>query len=129
MRYLLDAHVLLWSQDDTSRLSPVVRTILTDSAHDRLLSIATIWEIAIKIATGKLTLSTPFRPWIDTAIRDLALTIFPITVDHLERLTALPFHHRDPFDRLLIAQSLVEGVPLLASDSQFDSYGVHRVWA
>lgn len=128
MRYLLDAHTLLWSQDDTSRLSAAATAMLTDAAHDRLVSIATVWEIGIKVAIGKLPLSKPFRAWIDTAIADLAASVLPITLDHIERQSQLEFHHRDPFDRLLIAQALVEGIPLISSDAQFDAYGVKRIW-
>lgn len=128
MRYLVDAHTLLWSQDEISKLSPVATAALTDPAHDRLVSIATIWEIGIKVAIGKLSLSKPFSEWTETAIADLALTVFPITVEHVERQTRLAFHHRDPFDRLLIAQALVEDIPLISCDTQFDAYGVTRIW-
>ncbi len=128
MRYLLDAHTLLWSQDDTSRLSAMATATLSDPVHDRLVSIATIWEIGIKVAIGKLPLSKPFRAWIDTAIADLAASVLPITLDHLERQSQLEFHHRDPFDRLLIAQALVEDIPIISSDTQFDVYGVMRLW-
>jgi PIN domain nuclease of toxin-antitoxin system len=125
---LLDAHTLLWSQDDTTRLSAVAAATLSDPAHDRLVSITTIWEIGIKVAIGKLPLSKPFRVWMDTAITDLAASVLPVTLDHIERQTQLDFHHRDPFDRLLIAQALVEDIPLISSDTQFDIYGVKRIW-
>jgi PIN domain nuclease of toxin-antitoxin system len=125
---LLDTHTLLWSQDDTSKLSAAATAALTDPAHDRLLSVVTIWEIGIKVALGKLPLSKPFRPWIETAITDMALTVLPISLDHVERQMGLTFHHRDPFDRLLIAQSLVEGIPLISCDTIFDAYGVNRIW-
>jgi PIN domain nuclease of toxin-antitoxin system len=128
VRYLLDAHALLWSQDDVNRLTNVATVALSDPTHDRLVSIATVWEIGIKVAIGKLPLSKPFRAWMDTAIADLAMTVLPISLDHVERLTQLEFHHRDPFDRLLIAQALVEDIPLISSDAQFDAYGVKRIW-
>jgi PIN domain nuclease of toxin-antitoxin system len=128
VKYLVDAHTLLWSQDDTSRLSAAATVALTGAAHDRLLSIVTIWEIGIKVALGKLPLSKPFRVWIETAITDLALTVFSISLDHDERMTSLPFHHRDPFDRLLVAQALTDGIPLISCDALFDAYGVTRVW-
>jgi PIN domain nuclease of toxin-antitoxin system len=128
VKYLVDAHALLWSQDDTSRLSAAATATLTDPAHDRLVSAATIWEIGIKVAIKKLSLSKPFRAWIDTALADLAATMLPINLDHIERQTQLEFHHRDPFDRLLIAQALVEDIPLISSDAKLDSYGVVRLW-
>ncbi len=129
MRYLVDAHTLLWSQDDIGRLPAAATLALTDPAHDRLVSIASIWEIGIKVAIGKLSLSKPFRVWIEIAIKDLAMSVLPITLDHVERQASLTFYHRDPFDRLLIAQSLVEDMPLIGSDTQFDAYGVMRVWS
>ena len=129
MRYLLDTHTLLWSQDDTGKLSAVARTALTDPAHERLLSAATIWEIGIKVALGKLRLSKPFRVWVQTAITDLVLTELPIAIEHVERQMGLPFHHRDPFDRLLAAQSLSEAIPLISSDTVFDVYGAERLWS
>jgi PIN domain nuclease of toxin-antitoxin system len=129
VKYLLDAHTLLWSQDDPSKLSAAAATALTDPAHERLLSVATVWEIGIKVALGKLRLSKPFRVWVETAIADLVLTLLPIALGHVERQTGLPFHHRDPFDRLLAAQSLSEAMPLISSDTIFDTYGVQRVWS
>ncbi len=128
MRYLLDTHTLLWSQDDTTKLSTTARVLLTDPAHDRLISIVSIWEIGLKVALNKLQLAKPFRDWIDTAIADLVLILLPIEIDHMERQLGLPFHHRDPFDRLLAAQALVEGSPLISRDVVFDLYGVARCW-
>ena len=128
MRLLLDSHTLIWSQDDTSQLSAAANAALSDPANDRLISAATIWEIAIKVGKGRLPLSKPFRVWMDTAIADLALTLLPITLDHAERQSVLPRHHGDPFDRLLISQALVEGIPIVGDDTVFDTYGVLRIW-
>ena len=77
---------------------------------------------------GRLLLSKPFRVWMDTAIADLGLTLLPITLEHAERQSVLPGHHRDPFDRLLISQALVEGIPIVGGDAIFDAYGVNRIW-
>ena len=93
-----------------------------------VISTATIWEIAIKVGKGRLPLSLPFRPWIEKAIADLVLVILPITLDHADQQIALPFHHRDPFDRMLASQALVEGIPLIGGDAMFDAYGVQRIW-
>jgi PIN domain nuclease of toxin-antitoxin system len=120
MRLLLDSHTLIWSQDDTSQLSSAALAALSDPANDRLVSAATIWEIAIQV--GKK------RQWMETAIADLYLTLLPITLDHAHRQSVLPGHHGDPFDRLLIAQALVEGISIVGSDTQFDAYGVTRIW-
>jgi PIN domain nuclease of toxin-antitoxin system len=124
LRLLLDTHTLIWSVDDPSQ----VRAALADPANDRLLSAATIWELSIKVGQGKLALSLPYRPWMEKAIADLKLTILPITVEYADRQATLPPHHKDPFDRLLIAQALVEGIPVVSADAAFDLYGVARLW-
>lgn len=128
MRLLLDSHALIRSQDDTSRLSAAALAALSDPANDRLLNAATIREIAIKVGKKRLPLSKPFRQWMETAIADPYLTVQPITLDHAERQSTLPPHHGDPFDRLLIAQAMVEGFSIVGSDKQFDAYGVTRIW-
>jgi PIN domain nuclease of toxin-antitoxin system len=75
-----------------------------------------------------LTLSSPYRDWMNRAIATLGLTIVPITVEYADAQAALPWHHRDPFDRLLIAQALTDGIAIVGADTQFDAYGVTRVW-
>jgi PIN domain nuclease of toxin-antitoxin system len=101
---------------------------LADPANDLFLSAATIWEMAIKLGLAKLTLSSPYRHRMTKAISDLGVHILPVTVEYAEVLAALPTHHRDPFDRLLVAQSQVEGIALVSNDSIFEQYGVSRVW-
>ena len=128
MKLLLDTHALIWSVDDPARLSAVAMTALQDPANDRLLSAATIWELAIKVGQRKIVLSLPYRLWMETAIADLKLQILPVTVEYAERQASLPPHHKDPFDRLLIAQALVECIPVVCTDTIFDSYGVTRLW-
>lgn len=128
MRLLLDSHTLIWSADDPAKIPVSVMSLLSDPANGRLLSAATIWEIAIKVGKGRLPLSLPYRQWMDKAIADLCLTILPIQLDHAERQSRLPDHHRDPFDRLLAAQALVEEVPIISDDDSFDAYAVHRIW-
>jgi PIN domain nuclease of toxin-antitoxin system len=93
-----------------------------------LLSAATIWEVAIKVGLKKLTLALPYRQWMERAVSDLGLTLLPITVEHADIQISLPGHHRDPFDRLLAAQSIAEGVPVVSIDAVFDLYGVQRIW-
>ena len=128
MKALIDAHTLLWAVDAPSKLGPSALIILQDPANERFLSMGTVWELAIKIGLGKLTISRPYRPWIEQAITDLGLFILPITVPHADAQANLPHHHRDPFDRLLIAQALVEGMAIVGVDGQFDPCGVIRVW-
>jgi PIN domain nuclease of toxin-antitoxin system len=128
MRLLVDSHALLWALDNVSRLSRPAVTASQDPANDLLLSAATLWEIAIKVGIRKLTLSVPYRQWMAKAITDLALTILPITVDYADVQATLPWHHRDPFDRLVIAQAQTEGISLVSADPQFDAYGISRIW-
>jgi len=128
MRVILDSHTLIWAADDQSKLTTKALGVIQNPLNDRLISAATIWEISIKVGKGRLPLSLPYRRWIEKAIADLCLTILPIEIHHAERQTILPFHHRDPFDRLLAAQSLAENLPLVSGDAVFDAYGVARVW-
>jgi PIN domain nuclease of toxin-antitoxin system len=101
---------------------------MQDPANDLVLSAATLWEIAIKVGIKKLTLSLPYRQWMSKAIADLNLTILPITVDYAGVQVSLPWHHRDPFVRLVIAQSQSQGIPVVSGDPQFDAYGINRIW-
>jgi PIN domain nuclease of toxin-antitoxin system len=129
VRVLLDTHTLLWAVDDPARLGPSAASTLRDLANDLLVSAATVWELAIKVGLHKLTLSQPYRLWMNQALADLGAAVLPITVEYADTLAALPEHHRDPFDRLQIAQALVEGVPIVSADQQFDPYGVRRIWS
>jgi len=128
MRVLLDSHTLIWAADDPGRLSLAALAAVQDPANDRMVSAGTLWEIAIKVGKGRLPLSLPYRAWMEQAIADLKLDVLPITVAYAERLAVLPTHHADPFDRLLVAQALVEGIPVVGTDAAFDPYGVTRIW-
>jgi PIN domain nuclease of toxin-antitoxin system len=128
VRLLVDSHTLIWAVDDPTQLSPAATVALQDPANDLFLSAATIWEIAIKIGLGKLKLALPFEQWMMQAIADLHLSILPITVEYAAVQASLPGHHRDPFDRMLIAQALSESISVVGADSAFDAYGVTRVW-
>jgi PIN domain nuclease of toxin-antitoxin system len=128
MRTLLDTHALIWYVDQDHLLSPTAHAAITDPNNELLLSAATVWEIAIKVGLGKLTLSLPYRQWMNKAIGDLGLTLLSITVEYADVQTALPYHHGDPFDRLIIAQALMEGISIVSADAVFDLYGVNRTW-
>ena len=128
MKVLLDTHTLLWSVDDPSKVSAAAMGAMQDPANERLLSAATIWELAIKVGQGKIALSMPFRQWMEKAITDLKLGVLPLTVEYAERLTTLPAHHKDPFDRLIIAQAMIDGISVIGTDAAFDTYGVTRIW-
>jgi PIN domain nuclease of toxin-antitoxin system len=128
MRHLVDAHSLIWALDNPRKLGIRATVILEDPANELIVSVGTIWELSIKVGLGKLSLSLPYRTWMEKALVDLALVVSPITLEIAERQMALPFHHRDPFDRLLAAQCLVEAIPIVSADSVFDQYGVSRTW-
>lgn len=128
MRLLLDTHALVWYVDQDHLLNPAAHAAITDPANDLLLSAASIWEIAIKVGLNKLSLTLPYRTRIDTAIADLGAIVLPLTSEYADVQTRLPFHHRDPFDRLLVAQAQVENVSLVSTDPVFTQYGVVRVW-
>lgn len=128
MRLLLDTHTLIWAQDDPTKLGAVAAARLQNPANELVVSMASFWEIGVKIAVGKLKLAPRYRAWIEKAITDLGLTILPITLDHSEHQIGLPLHHRDPFDRLLAAQALVENVTFVSADVIFDAYGTLRIW-
>lgn len=128
MRHLLDAHALIWALDDPDKLGRRARIVLEDPANELVISVGTIWELSIKTGLKKLSLSLPYRHWMERALADLGLVVSTITLDFTERQIALQPHHRDPFDRLLVAQCLVESIPLVSADSVFDQYGIARVW-
>jgi PIN domain nuclease of toxin-antitoxin system len=128
VKLLLDAHTLIWAVDDPTRLGSQALAALRDPNNELLVSAGTIWELAIKVGLGKLTLSLPYREWMSKAIADLGVSVLPITVEYADTQASLPNHHRDPFDRLLVAQAQVEGVPVVSSDAVFDDYGISRLW-
>ena len=128
MRLLLDTHSLLWFALGDARLSPAALALINDGGNDKLVSPASYWEIAIKVSIGKLALNQSYEDFIDRGIRQNGFDILPIDPRHTGRVAALPFHHKDPFDRLLIAQALTEGIAIVGADALFDRYGVTRFW-
>ncbi len=129
MRILLDTHTFLWFvEGDTEQLSKRVQKLLQDQETTVILSIASLWELAIKTSTGKLKLSLPFAEYVQRYILDAEAEIMPILPAHTIAVSNLSFHHRDPFDRILIAQSLSENIPILSRDAVFDDYLINRIW-
>ena len=128
MRYLLDTHALLWFISEDQKLSDRAHQLILDPDSEIFLSIASLWEIAIKVNIGKLALDKPFNQLFPDEIDSHGIEILDITIDSLVQLTALPPHHRDPFDRLIIAQALVENLPIISVDRNFDTYGIVREW-
>lgn len=128
MRLLLDSHALIWWVDRHQQLSSSAYAAIADPGNDLLVSAATIWEIAIKVGLGRLSLSAQYRQWMLQAISNVSATVLPISVPYADVQAALPRHHRDPFDRMLVAQATMEQVAIVSNDVAFDAYGVQRVW-
>ena len=129
MSYLLDTSTFLWFIYDERRLSDAAFSLLEDSDDLIYLSLASIWELAIKANLGRgLELRQPFPEFIDYQLSTNRFKVLNIHISHLKRVAALPRFHRDPFDRLLIAQSLVENISVITNDAAFDQYAIHRIW-
>jgi PIN domain nuclease of toxin-antitoxin system len=125
---LLDTHAMLWFLWDDARLSKNAKTLIEDADNRKLVSVASCWEIAIKVGLGKLNLGEPSRSFLPREIARNNFGVLPISVDHATMVASLAPHHKDPFDRLLIAQAMVEGFALVGADVVFDEYGVSRLW-
>lgn len=128
MRVLLDTHAYLWFLAGDERLRLRGRDLITDPAPDLLFSVASLWEIAIKHSLGKLPLSQPFADTFPSVLDRDRVQVLPIEARHLARLVELPHHHRDPFDRLIVAQVIAEGVPVLTRDGAFAAYPAETIW-
>ena len=128
MKYLLDTHTLLWFLKGDKKLSDKARRLIDSPRNSKFLSIVSLWEIAIKVSLGKLVLDKPFEKLFPEQLYFNRIEVLDITVDSLIKLTTLPFHHRDPFDRLIIAQALVEELPIISADAAFDAYEISREW-
>ena len=128
MKLLLDTHAFLWMSLDDPKLSDAARDVIADLENQLLLSPSSYWEIGIKLSIGKYTLSEPLDIFVDREVQRNYLLVLPITPQHASQVTRLPFHHRDPFDRMLIAQAIVEQVAIISADAQLDAYGIERIW-
>jgi PIN domain nuclease of toxin-antitoxin system len=132
MRVLLDTHACLWALQGDSQLSATVSRIITDSGNESLLSVASLWEMAIKVRKGTLKVNTGSQPFAQTILRDLRaarIGLLDIAPNHALAVSILPLNgHKDPFDRLIVAQAMIEGMPLLSRDTRLDQYGVQRIW-
>ena len=125
---LLDTHTLLWFVWDDSRLSGPAKSLIEDANNRKLVSIASCWEIAIKVGLGKLDLGEPSRSFLPREIARNNFELLPISLDYATMVEGLVAHHRDPFDRLLIIQAMTEGLSMVSADTVFDQYGVSRLW-
>lgn len=127
MRYLLDTQILIWLQSASIKLSKTTLDSILEEPKV-YMSKASIWEIAIKVKTGKLNLNLPLNNFVDNFVEDYNCEILDITLQHIYYTQLLPLHHRDPFDRLIIAQAVVEQISVISSDHIFDAYGVNRIF-
>lgn len=127
MKILIDTHVFLWFINDSRKLISNAAEIL-ESDIDLLLGIASLWEIAIKVNLKKLTLPDAYEIFIPQQIALNSIEILNVSIEHLAVVAKLPLHHRDPFDRLLIAQAIAENIAIISADNKFDMYGVNRLW-
>lgn len=128
MKLLMDTHVFLWYVWDDPKLSEKSIALIENPDNEKYLSIASLWEMAIKVSTGKLELTRSFDRLVPELVYGNGFELLPIAFAHTVRVSALEFHHKDPFDRLLVAQGLAENMPILSADSILDAYNVTRLW-
>jgi PIN domain nuclease of toxin-antitoxin system len=127
MKLLLDTHAFLWFIDDSPALSVRGKTLL-EAENELFLSVASLWEIAIKLRLGKLSIAIPTEALMTEHVTANNIELLPISVPHLIEVSTLALHHRDPFDRLIVAQASVEQMPVVSADPAFDSYPIERLW-
>ena len=128
MKTLLDTNAFLWLITGDERLSETAKKIFLDQGNSLFFSAASLWEICIKKSLGKLSLKSGWLKAIQDEMKVNAIQWLPIEMLHCAELTKLPFHHRDPFDRMLIAQAMVEDMLLLSRDSRLSDYEITRIW-
>jgi PIN domain nuclease of toxin-antitoxin system len=129
VRVLLDTHAFLWwTSEDGRRLSDRARALLIDPSTDAIVSVASAWEIAIKTATGRLEIEGDAEHWVPERIAQYGFSALPVELAHALRVAGLPPIHRDPFDRLLVAQAQVEGIPIVTSDPAISRYDIDVIW-
>ncbi|GAA4333976.1 type II toxin-antitoxin system VapC family toxin [Mucilaginibacter gynuensis] len=127
MNLLLDTHVLIWFFEGESKLSPPVRALIEDARNKCFVSIASVWEITIKSSLGKLEFARSAKE-ISQLLYNNGISLLNIEIEHLDIMKSLPHHHRDPFDRLLIAQAISEGLSIISADRYFSPYPVKITW-
>jgi PIN domain nuclease of toxin-antitoxin system len=128
MRLLLDTHVFLWWNEADPRLSRRVRQLLADPENSLYLSVASAWEMTLKVQSGKLGLPAATAVYIPARLNHYGMEALPVTLEHVLAASTLPAYHRDPFDRMLVAQGQVERLPIVTHDAQVRKYAVETVW-
>lgn len=127
-RVLLDTHAFLWFIADDPRLGKRAAKTMERTGQTLLLSVASLWEMAIKQQLGKLRLTDSFEDFVRTYVTETDIEVLPIEIPHLTRYSTLPLHHRDPFDRLIIAQAVQLRCPVISGDGSFSAYDVDVIW-
>lgn len=127
MNLLLDTHTFLWFSEDNRNLSARAKLLIEDSRNNCVISIASLWEMAIKISLKKLIIKLPFKDLLKEIYKH-DFMLLPIEFGHTIELSSMKFYHRDPFDRLLVAQSKIEDIPIISKDEVFDKYEIQRIW-
>ena len=131
MKLLLDTHTFLWHADGSPQMSATATALVIDPANELFLSMASVWEIAIKVGMKKLTISAPYVTFMTRAITGYGISVLPVTFDDCAAYEQLPFpdpQHRDPFDRMIVTHALRDGLSIVGVDVAFDPYGVTRLW-
>ncbi|MFM7904367.1 MAG: type II toxin-antitoxin system VapC family toxin [Microcystis sp.] len=128
MKILMDTHAFLWFIEGDTNLSDAARSLIENNQYQKRLSIASLWEMSIKASLNRLELKTTFPNLIQNYVYNNGFDILSINAEHLEQLKRLPFHHKDPFDRLIIAQSLTENIPIITKDELFKRYTENLLW-
>lgn len=127
-RYLLDTHTFLWMASAPERLGEAARARIEAAPTDLILSVASVWEMAIKSSLNKLDLPASLPAFLEEQLASTRTRLLDVRAEHAVRVEDLPWHHRDPIDRLLVAQARFESLPLLSRDSAFDAYAIERIW-
>ena len=131
MRYLIDTHIFIWFIQNSPNLKQAIRDLIEDANNEVLISIGSVWEVSIKNSLGKLHLTKGFSA-MSGYLNDNSIDILPITFAHTVENNKLPFHHRDPFDRIIVAQAIVENMDFISADAVFDDYltgkSIKRIW-
>ncbi len=128
MQVLLDTHTLIWFFQGNENFSEQMRLLIEDENNQKLISIVSVWEMSIKQSIGKLKFSLPIKTFIEQKLALNDFNLLNINLDHIDVITTLPLQHRDPFDRILIVQAMVEKIPIISVDIIFDAYSITRLW-
>ena len=128
MNLVLDTHAFLWFIDGNAKLSQRARELIEDPRNAKVVSVASLWEVGLKVSLGRLNLAQPFEELIPRQMELNGFGLLPVRIPHIAKVISLPFHHRDPFDRMIAAQCVADDLSVVSLDSVFDKYSVPRLW-